>query len=39
MFFKKNKVNLPKIAALLIHTAKIDLNYSKQEEEIINKLF
>ena len=37
MLFKKNEVNLPKIAALLIHTAKIDLNYSKQEEEIIKQ--
>ena len=37
MFFKKSKVNLPKITALLIHTAKIDLNYSKQEEEIIKQ--
>ena len=37
MLFKKNNVNLPKIAALLIHTAKIDLNYSKQEEEIIKQ--
>ena len=37
MFFKKNKVNLPKIAALLIHAAKIDENYSKQGEEIIKQ--
>jgi len=37
MFFKKSKVNLPKIAALLIHAAKIDENYSKQEEEIIKQ--
>ena len=37
MFFKKNKVSLPKIAALLIHAAKIDENYSKQEEEIIKQ--
>ena len=37
MFFKKNKDNLPKIAALLIHAAKIDENYSKQEEEIIKQ--
>jgi len=37
MFFKKNKVNLPKITALLIHAAKIDENYSKQEEEIIKQ--
>ena len=40
MFFKtdKNKDNnndLTKVAALLIHAAKIDENYSKQEEEII----
>tara|TARA_X000000368_G_scaffold359160_1_gene302357 strand:- start:45 stop:443 length:399 start_codon:yes stop_codon:yes gene_type:complete len=37
MIFKKDKVNLLKIAALLIHAAKIDLNYSKQEEEIIKQ--
>ena len=37
MLFKKNKVNLPKIAALLIHAAKIDENYSKQEEDIIKQ--
>ena len=37
MFFEKSKVNLPKIAALLIHAAKIDENYSKQEEEIIKQ--
>ena len=37
MLFKKNEVNLPKIAALLIHAAKIDENYSKQEEEIIKQ--
>ena len=42
MFFNKkekkdNKTNLVKIAALLIHTAKIDENYSKEEEEIIKK--
>ena len=42
MFFNKkekkdNKANLVKIAALLIHTAKIDENYSKEEEEIIKK--
>ena len=42
MFFKKiiikmkNK-SLIKIAALLIHAAKIDENYSKHEEEIIKK--
>ena len=41
MFFKKkddkNIDNLTKIAALLIHAAKIDENYSNQEEEIIKK--
>ena len=37
MFFKKNKDDLTKIAALLIHAAKIDENYSKQEEEIIKQ--
>jgi uncharacterized tellurite resistance protein B-like protein len=42
MFFnKKNKEenisNLVKIAALLIHTAKIDQNYSIEEDEIIKK--
>ena len=42
MFFnKKNKEentsNLVKIAALLIHTAKIDQNYCIEEEEIIKK--
>ena len=43
MFFNKNDkdkdkmLNLIKIAALLIHTAKIDENYSKEEEEIIEK--
>jgi len=40
MFFKKNKDqenDLIKIAALLIHAAKIDENYSKEEEEIILK--
>ena len=42
MFFKKNKddsktMNLVKIAALLIHAAKIDENYSYQEEEIIKQ--
>ena len=37
MIFKKDKVNLLKIAALLIHAAKIDENYSKQEEEIIKQ--
>ena len=42
MFFKKkdNEVenqDLIKVAALLIHTAKIDENYSHHEEEIIKK--
>ena len=42
MFFKKDKNknennDLAKIAALLIHAAKIDENYSKQEEEIIKE--
>ena len=42
MFFKesKNKTeneDLAKVAALLIHAAKIDENYSDQEKEIIKK--
>ena len=42
MFFKKDndkaKVNfLIKICALLVHAAKIDENYTKNEEEIIKK--
>ncbi len=42
MFFKKDKNqdeknDLSKIAALLVHAAKIDENYSKQEEEIIKE--
>ena len=42
MFFKKKEDkarndNLVKIAALLIHAAKIDENYSQKEEEIIKK--
>ena len=37
MFSKKNNYNLVKIAALLIHAAKIDENYSKKEKEIIKK--
>ena len=42
MFFKKVKNNdvaddLIKVAALLIHAAKIDENYSNQEELIIKK--
>ena len=40
MFFKKKDQNinndLIKVAALLIHAAKIDENFSKKEEEIIN---
>ena len=42
MFFKKKKDgnendDYTKVAALLIHAAKIDENYSEQEEEIIHK--
>ena len=41
MIFNKKKnedeANLVKIGALLIHTAKIDENYSEEEEEIIRK--
>ena len=42
MFFNKNKGNnssddLIKIAALLIHAARIDENYSSEEKEIIKK--
>ena len=42
MFFNKNKGNnssddLIKIAALLIHAARIDENYSSEEREIIKK--
>ena len=39
MFSKidKNKDDLTKITALLIHAAKIDENYSKQEQEIISQ--
>ena len=42
MFFKQDKnkdetYDLTKIAALLIHAAKIDENYSEEEEEIIKK--
>jgi len=42
MFFKKNKSNtenifLVKTCALLIHAAKIDENYTENEEEIIRK--
>ena len=39
MFFKKvdKNTNFIKIAALLIHAAKIDENFSQKEEEIINQ--
>tara|TARA_Y100000389_G_scaffold145818_1_gene144404 strand:+ start:1146 stop:1559 length:414 start_codon:yes stop_codon:yes gene_type:complete len=42
MFFKKSKDHnnnndLAKVAALLIHAAKIDENYSEKEEEIIKQ--
>ena len=37
MFSQKNKYNLVKIAALLIHAAKIDENYSEQEKGIIEQ--
>ena len=40
MFFEKNSKNfdyLSKIAALLIHAAKIDENYSDKEEKIIKQ--
>ena len=42
MFFKKNEdkkenENLVKIAALLVHAAKIDQDYSNKEEEIIKQ--
>ena len=41
MFFKKKSTNendnLVKIAALLIHAAKIDENYTLKEQEIIKK--
>ena len=42
MFFKKDKdqdidKDLIKVAALLIHAAKIDENFSKDEENIINQ--
>ena len=40
MFFKKDKnesSNLSKVAALLIHAAKIDENFSKNEETIIKQ--
>ena len=41
MFFKKKEVKdykfLTKVCALLIHSAKIDENYTDKEEEIIKK--
>ena len=41
MFFNKKKnndeFNLVKVGALLIHAAKIDENYTSEEEEIIKK--
>ena len=41
MFFKKEEINknnyLIKICALLIHTAKIDEDYTQDEEKIIKK--
>ena len=38
MFFDKNKRNdLIKVSALLIHAAKIDQNYSSQEQKIIKQ--
>ena len=42
MFFKKNNINdknneLVKVGALLIHTAKIDEDYSTKEVEIIKQ--
>ena len=37
MFFKDNNKNLINIAALLIHAAKIDLDYSSKEEAIIEQ--
>ena len=40
MFFKKDKnesSNLSKVAALLIHAAKIDENFSRSEEIIIKQ--
>ena len=37
MFFKDNYKNLINIAALLIHAAKIDLDYSSKEEGIIEQ--
>ena len=41
MFFKKEEIKnnnfLTKVCALLIHAAKIDENYTDQEEEIVKK--
>ena len=37
MFFKDNHKNLINVAALLIHAAKIDLDYSSKEEAIIEQ--
>ena len=37
MFFKDNNKNLINVAALLIHAAKIDLDYSLKEEAIIEQ--
>ena len=37
MFSKNNNKNLVNIAALLIHAAKIDLDYSTKEENIIEQ--
>jgi uncharacterized tellurite resistance protein B-like protein len=40
MFFKENKNekdDLAKVAALLIHAAKIDENFTEKEEEIIKQ--
>ena len=41
MFFNDSnkKGELAKVAALLIHAAKIDENYSNEEEEIISKMW
>ena len=38
MFFQKDNNNLIKVAALLIHAAKIDEDYSYKEEDIIKEL-
>tara|TARA_B100000609_G_C17080722_1_gene363981 strand:+ start:329 stop:730 length:402 start_codon:yes stop_codon:yes gene_type:complete len=37
MFFKDNHKNLINVAALLIYAAKIDLDYTSKEEEIIEQ--